>query len=62
MLKFIGIAKVEIEGKCKALDASTRKEQGLKKLIKLSLQEAGKEHIYTHGRFMLMYGKANTIL
>ena len=42
MLKFIGIAKVEIEGKCKALDASTRKEQGLKKLIKLSLQEAGK--------------------
>ena len=32
MLKFIGIAKVETGGKCKALDASIRKEQGLKKV------------------------------
>ena len=22
----------------------------------------GREHMYTHGRFMLMYGKTNTIL
>ena len=22
----------------------------------------GDEHVYTHGRFMLMYGKTNTVL
>ena len=44
-LKFIGITKVETRGKCKALDTSIIKEWGLKKLIKLSLQEAGKGSI-----------------
>ena len=43
MLKFMGIAKAVIRGKCEALDSS--KEQCLKQLVKLSLQEAGKGRI-----------------
>ena len=30
--------------------------------LKLSIRVQDGEHVYTRGRFMLMYGKTNTIL
>ena len=34
----------------------------LNKMKRSNMPEKEFKHVYTHGRFMLMYGKTNTIL